>query len=85
MTDCSKLFHVRIEQALNFIMEDHDTLDHHVEHQLAAVMDHIKNLIGKLEKREDNAESRIENIEKLIKQVRFMLNSVHHSLIVLLL
>ncbi len=53
-------------------MEDHDTLDHHVEHQLAAVMDHIKNLIGKLEKREDNAESRIENIEKLIKQVRFL-------------
>jgi hypothetical protein len=59
----------RIEQALNFIMEDHDTLDHHVEHQLAAVMDHIKSLIGKIEKREDNAENRIENIEKLIKQV----------------
>jgi hypothetical protein len=32
-------------------------------------MDHIKNLIGKLEVREDKSETRIENLEKLIKQV----------------
>ena len=39
-----------------------------MEHQFASVMDHIKNLIAKIEKREDKSESRIENIERLIKQ-----------------
>lgn len=58
-----------MEQIINSIIDDHDTLDHHVEHQLASVMDHIKNLIGKIEKREDKSETRIENLEKLIKQV----------------
>ena len=43
--------------------------DHHLEHQLAAVQDHIKNLIGKLQAREDKSESRIDNLEALVKKV----------------
>ncbi len=46
-----------------------ETLDHHVEHEFASVADNIKNLIGKLEKREDKSESRLENLEGLVKQV----------------
>jgi len=39
----------------------------HVEHEFAAVREKIGNLIGKLEKREDNSEKRIENLESVIK------------------
>jgi hypothetical protein len=38
-------------------------LDHHVEHALAQVDDHISNMIGKIEKREDKSEGRIGEIE----------------------
>ena len=46
-----------------------EVADHHVEHELAAVQDHIKNLIGKIQQREDKAETRIENLEGLVKKV----------------
>lgn len=49
------------------MISKHETLDHHVEHELASVYDHIKSLIGKLEKREDKSESRLEQLESLIK------------------
>lgn len=58
----------QLEEVVNKIISSHETLNHHVEHEFAAVMDHIKNLIGKLEKREDKSESRLEVLEKLIKQ-----------------
>lgn len=54
---------------INKIIDAHETLDHHVEHQFASVYDHIKNLIGKLEKREDKSETRLENLENIIKKV----------------
>lgn len=57
---------------INRLISSHETFDHHVEHQFASVMDHIKNLIGKLEVREDKSETRIENLEKLIKQVSLL-------------
>lgn len=57
-----------LEEVINRIISKHETLDHHVEHQVAAIMDHIKNLISKLEKREDKSEARIENLEALIQK-----------------
>ena len=39
----------------------------HVEHEFASVREKIGNLIGKLEKREDNSEKRIENLEAVVK------------------
>jgi hypothetical protein len=44
-------------------------MDHHVEHEFAQVDDHIKNLIGKLAAREDKSESRIDQLEALVKKV----------------
>jgi hypothetical protein len=58
-----------LEEVLNKVITEHETLNHHVEHQVASIMDHIKNLIGKLEKREDKSEVRIEHLETLIKEV----------------
>ncbi len=34
-------------------------LDHHLEHQLEAIEDHMKNMIGKLQKQEEGVEDRI--------------------------
>eukprot|EP01038_Epipyxis_sp_PR26KG_P011075 gene11075-14869_t len=57
-----------IENAINDVMVKLEVLDHHVEHQMAAVADHVKNLLVKLEKKEENAESRIEELENLVKK-----------------
>eukprot|EP01034_Spumella_vulgaris_P031490 gene31490-38894_t len=57
-----------VEASVNDLLKKFETLDHHIEHEFASVADNIKNLIGKLEKREDKSESRIENLEGLIKQ-----------------
>lgn len=57
---------------MNKLVGSLDVQDHHVEHQLAAVQDHIKNLIGKIQAREDKSESRIENLEALVKKVRII-------------
>lgn len=59
----------RLVEVTNKLIDAHETLDHHVEHQLASVTDHIKNLIGKLEKREDKSETRLTNLEEIIKKV----------------
>jgi mannose-binding lectin 2 len=58
----------RLVDVTNKLIDAHETLDHHVEHQLASVVDHIKNLIGKLEKREDKSETRLTNLEEIIKK-----------------
>lgn len=69
----------RLVEVTNKLIDAHETLDHHVEHQLASVMDHIKNLIGKIEKREDSSENRITNLEGIIKKVIFSdLHFVHY-------
>jgi mannose-binding lectin 2 len=59
----------RLVEVTNKLIDAHETLDHHVEHQLASVVDHIKNLISKLEKREDKSETRLTNLEDIIKKV----------------
>lgn len=57
---------------MNKLLGTLEVQDHHVEHQLAAVQDHIKNLIGKIQAREDKSETRIENLEGLVKKVRIV-------------
>lgn len=59
---------MRVENAINDLMDRVDLLDHHVEHELASVEDHIKSLLGKIEKREDKSEFRIDTIEKEIRE-----------------
>lgn len=59
---------LRLEAAVNQMVEKHTTLDHHVEHQFVSVDDHLANMIGKLEKREDKSEGRIENLEAEVKK-----------------
>ena len=46
-----------------------ETLDHHFEHQLSSVEDHIKSLLGKLNEREDLTEDRIDELEAMVKKV----------------
>jgi hypothetical protein len=55
----------RMETAINDLMTKGEFLDHHVEHALASIDDHIANMIGKLEKREDKSESRIGDLESV--------------------
>jgi hypothetical protein len=63
----------RLTDVVNKLIDAHETLDHHVEHQLASVVDHIKNLLSKLEKREDTSENRLQNLENMVKKVRIVL------------
>jgi hypothetical protein len=56
---------LRIEAAINDLMGKGEFLDHHVEHALASIDDHIANMIAKLEKREDKSESRIGDLESV--------------------
>lgn len=42
-----------------------------MEHEFASAADNIKNLIGKLEKREDKSDGRIEQLEGQIKKVGY--------------
>merc|ERR1712000_36178 len=58
----------RIEEKINSLVTQFETLSHHVEHELASVDDHISNMGSKLEKREDKAEGRIEDLEAVIKK-----------------
>lgn len=59
---------LRLETAVNEMLEKHNKLDHHVEHSLVSVDDHLSNMIGKLEKREDKAEDRIGSLEAEVKK-----------------
>lgn len=59
------LYFIRLEEAINTILEKLEVTEHHVEHQFAAVDDHIDNMLAKLAKREDASESRIENLESV--------------------
>lgn len=46
-----------------------DTMDHHVEHKLVDVYDHIKSIVGKLEHKEEDSEERIALLETLVQKV----------------
>jgi mannose-binding lectin 2 len=59
---------MRVENAINDLMEKVDFFDHHMEHELASVEDNIKSLLSKIEKREDKSEFRIESIESEIRE-----------------
>jgi hypothetical protein len=59
---------LRLETAVNELLEKHTKLDHHVEHEFVSVDDHLNNMIGKLEKREDKAEDRIGSLEEEVKK-----------------
>ena len=59
-----------MSDVVNKLIATLETQDHHVEHELAAVKDHINNLLGKINSREDKSEMRIENLESLVKKVR---------------
>jgi mannose-binding lectin 2 len=56
---------LRLEEAVNNILEKLEYNDHHLEHELVSVDDHLKAMIGKLESKEDNSASRIADIEKV--------------------
>lgn len=66
LTDKERI--MRIENAINDLMEKLEVFDHHMEHELASVEDHIKSLLSKIEKREDKAELRIDHIESQIRE-----------------
>mmetsp|Transcript_21464 Transcript_21464/g.48610 ORF Transcript_21464/g.48610 Transcript_21464/m.48610 type:complete len:430 (-) Transcript_21464:197-1486(-) len=58
----------KLATEVNKALEQLQTLDHHLEHELAAVQDHIKNLLGKMAAREDRAEDRIADLEGMVKK-----------------
>lgn len=58
----------RVEESINDIMKSMDVLDHHIEHELESVKDHITNMLAKLESREDTTEQRVDNIADLIDE-----------------
>lgn len=62
-----------MESALNDLLGKAEFLDHHVEHALASIDDHIANMIGKIEKREDKSESRIGDLETVKHLLYFIL------------
>jgi hypothetical protein len=66
---------LRIEAAINDLMGKGEFLDHHVEHALASIDDHIANMIAKLEKREDKSESRIGDLESVSPPPAFFVPS----------
>lgn len=55
-----------LEDSINLMLGEREVLEHHIEHELAAVNDHIDTLIAKLEKREDKSEGRIADLETMI-------------------
>jgi len=60
----------RIEAALDQLLAKFEHLQHHLEHELVAVDDHVRTTIDKLAKQERSAEDRIETLElKLTESV----------------
>jgi archaellum component FlaC len=50
------------------VLDQQAYFDEHLEHEMVSVEDHIANLKSKIEKREDTSDSRIEELEKLVKK-----------------
>lgn len=59
---------LRLEQAMSKVLDQQSYFDEHIEHELVSVEDHIANLKAKIEKREDSADLRIDELEKLVKK-----------------
>jgi mannose-binding lectin 2 len=57
---------IRLETAMNKILNKIEFMDHHYEHHFATNSDHIDHVKAKLDNRENSAESRIEELESLI-------------------
>lgn len=57
----------RLEDVVSEMKEKLDYLHHHFEHELAAVEDHMKVTVGKLDAKEDVAEARIAAIEAKLR------------------
>eukprot|EP00634_Sargassococcus_sp_CCMP2135_P012626 CAMPEP_0198661142 /NCGR_PEP_ID=MMETSP1467-20131203/40167_1 /TAXON_ID=1462469 /ORGANISM="unid. sp., Strain CCMP2135" /LENGTH=430 /DNA_ID=CAMNT_0044397569 /DNA_START=148 /DNA_END=1440 /DNA_ORIENTATION=- len=57
---------VRIEQQINTLLAKFDYLEHHVEHELVAVDDHVRTTVEKLAKQETAAEKRIDVLESQV-------------------
>jgi len=58
----------RLEDHANEVLGKLDFVDHHVEHELVSVNDHIESMLAKLKKREDVAEGRIDNLEDTVRK-----------------
>jgi mannose-binding lectin 2 len=56
----------RIEAQLDALIAKLEHLQHHLEHEMVAVDDHVRATIDKLQKQEDGAEARIEALEKKV-------------------
>ena len=54
---------VRIETQINSVLSKFDYLEHHLEHELVSVDDHVRTTIEKLAKQENAAEKRIDALE----------------------
>jgi mannose-binding lectin 2 len=59
---------IRLETAMNKILNKIEFMDHHYEHHFATNSDHIDHVKAKLDARENSAESRIEELEDVIKK-----------------
>eukprot|EP00601_Ochromonadales_sp_CCMP2298_P032910 CAMPEP_0173357114 /NCGR_PEP_ID=MMETSP1144-20121109/18690_1 /TAXON_ID=483371 /ORGANISM="non described non described, Strain CCMP2298" /LENGTH=395 /DNA_ID=CAMNT_0014305997 /DNA_START=66 /DNA_END=1254 /DNA_ORIENTATION=- len=68
LADNHDIISLKASDEVNKALEQLQTLDHHLEHELAAVQDHIKNLLGKMAAREDRAEDRIADLEGMVKK-----------------
>uniref|UniRef100_A0A7S0XEJ2 L-type lectin-like domain-containing protein n=1 Tax=Chromulina nebulosa TaxID=96789 RepID=A0A7S0XEJ2_9STRA len=58
----------RLEETMNDVLSKFNVLDHHIEHEFVAANDHIDNMIAKLNSKEESAETRIEDLETLVKK-----------------
>jgi mannose-binding lectin 2 len=57
----------RLEDMVATLLDKLEFLEHHVEHELAAVDDHTKVTVEKLKARESTSEGRLDELEKKIK------------------
>lgn len=68
----------RMEDAVNSLYEKIDFYDHHVEHELTAIFDHIESVTNKLKQREDTADTRIDGLEELVSSVSTLIYIISH-------
>jgi mannose-binding lectin 2 len=58
----------RLEDTVATLLDKLEFLEHHLEHELAAVDDHTKVTVEKLKARESTSEGRLDDLEKKIKE-----------------
>lgn len=59
---------LKLEEAMNTVLQRFNILDHHLEHELLSVEDHIAVMGKKLSDRETQSEGRIETLEEKIRK-----------------